>query len=150
MVFLPLRARRWGNPTSNTEFLVKILGGLFAAVVAPILTGIVLFFIQKKLDDPKPDAHHPKAATALAGPELKSDPATGKAAEKPGDIPKPAQTGDLASATTRSVQRPPLNTKEVPKPSRGTNLAIAATPFDHRPALERSCPVYRGFSTAGT
>jgi hypothetical protein len=43
------------EPDKHREIFFKILGGVFAAIIAPILTGSVLYYIQKRLDDPKPD-----------------------------------------------------------------------------------------------
>jgi len=128
----------------HTHVLAKIVGGLFAAVIAPILTGIALYYIQKKLDDPKPDATAPaQVANALAGLDVKSAPAAGEAKEKTRESPKPAQAADLASASTatRSAQRPVLKAKDLPKPAQGTELASTATPSVHRPLLKKKAHV---------
>jgi hypothetical protein len=120
----------------HTEFLVKVGGGLFAAVIAPILSGILLFYIQKKLDDPKPESPA-QVANPLAGADIKGAPATNEAKEKTKELPKPAPVADLASAVTRSAQRPLLAAKDPSKPARGTELALAATPAVRRPALKK-------------
>ncbi len=122
----------------HTELLVKIMGALFAAVIAPILTGIVLFYIQKKLDDPKPDAPAPaQVVSAPAGPDAKSAPTAGDAKAPAKEPPKPVPAADLASATTRSAQRPLLKKKDLARATQGAELASAATPSVRRPGLKK-------------
>jgi hypothetical protein len=102
---------------THTEKLIKIAGAVFAAVVAPIVTGIAVNLIQKKIDDPKPDAAAPvaKVATTAEGPSAsapakeKADagPGGGAAAQtKPKDLPKPVAKTELATAPKPSANRP--------------------------------------------
>ncbi len=110
--------RTMNESNNQNEVLFKILGGVFAAVVAPILTGIVLFYIQKRLDDPKPeppaaDAKIAAAADAKSGsgptpPEAKLK---GKAKTKPKDSSGIASAPNLVAAATPSVHRPFLKKK---------------------------------------
>ncbi|MGO9917239.1 MAG: DUF1080 domain-containing protein [Isosphaeraceae bacterium] len=130
------------EPNKHKHLVAKVVGGLFGAVIAPILTGIALYYIQKKLDDPKPDAPAPapaQVANRIAQADGPTAPPLGeaKATTKAKDLPKPAQAADLASAATRSAQRPLLKTKDLPKLASAADLASAATPSARRPALKK-------------
>jgi hypothetical protein len=102
----------------QTEYLLKVGGGLFAAFVAPIVTGIILYYIQKKLDDPKPETPAPAAKGSDSGVTAKASPS--KVAEPKNDLsanpntkenPKLAAAGDLAQALKSTVRRPAFKKK---------------------------------------
>ena len=128
------------EPNKHRHVIAKIVGGLFGAVIAPILTGIALYYIQKKLDDPKPDGPAPaQVANPLTQAESPTAPVPGEAkvTTKAKDFPKPAPAAELARAVTRSAQRPLLKTKDLPKPVPAADLASAVTPSVRRPALKK-------------
>ena len=61
------------KPDGGRSLRTTVIGGLFAAVIAPTMTGLAVWFITKKLDDPKSDvpASPPQQAvvpTSLASP----------------------------------------------------------------------------------
>jgi uncharacterized iron-regulated membrane protein len=57
------------NAGSNS-LLGKVIGGFVAAIVAPTLTGVAVWYIQKKFDDQKPEVppNAPPQAVASAQP----------------------------------------------------------------------------------
>jgi hypothetical protein len=59
-------------PRPSSETLVKILSASFAALIAPVVTGVAIWWIQKKLDD-APAAPQPAATTADADKDKDKD-----------------------------------------------------------------------------
>lgn len=127
------------EPNKPNEILLKVVGGLFAAVIAPILTGIVLYYIQKKLDDPKPDASA-QVAKAAPGPDVPNAPTSTPTAATP-RAPRLARADADATLKTKSQPTDP------PKPASAPGLAAADTPSGHRPfPKKKALPAQRLFN----
>jgi hypothetical protein len=118
------------NGGSNS-LLGKVIGGFFAAIVAPTLTGVAVWYIQKKFDDQKPELppSAPPQAVALAKPGA---PNVVKSEAKP--IPEPAKPTPPESASVSSSTAPapapappPPAEKAVEKDAAKTALASTST-----------------------
>jgi hypothetical protein len=94
----------------SNPVLSKIIGGFFAAVIAPTVTGVAVWYISKRLDEPKNEApanplaqavaaapSAPALAPAVAKSEPKSTPEPARPAAPP-DAPAPAPTVEKAVA----------------------------------------------------
>jgi hypothetical protein len=112
------------EPDKSNELLAKVMAGLFAGFIAPILAGLALWFIQKKLDEPKPDAagNAPAQATAPSN----SPPSAAEPKSRPKSPTDPSEAPKLASVST--AVSPPVS---APKP------ALTTTPSSHRPLLKK-------------
>jgi hypothetical protein len=111
------------EPSKHKEFLFKVVGAMFAAVIAPILTGIVLYYIQKYLDKPKPESPA-KDATVVAK------------AESPG----PSAPAKGKPEADRKVDSKPTTTTKTKDPSASLaalDVAPAAKSTVRRPFLKR-------------
>jgi hypothetical protein len=99
------------------QFLAKVLSGLFVAVIAPILTGVALWYIQKKLDDPKPDAPAPAPVADLAKGQTKAVP-------KPAPDPSPSLATTTAPAPKPAPSPSPSPQPAFPKKKRAGPVTV--------------------------
>jgi hypothetical protein len=95
-----------GESTPPTSLFGRIIGGTFAAIIAPTLTGVAVWFIQKKLDDEKRDLIPNPPVQAGAVPTAPAPSSTNAAA---GPAPKVVAAGDAPapSATKEAVEPSP-------------------------------------------
>jgi len=97
---------------------------MFAAVIAPILTGLAVWYIQKRLEEPKADAAaNPPAQTAVGST---APPAAGKPKTEPKNPPDPAPPPKLASVS-----------KSTPASVAAGKPAATTTPAPFRPLLKK-------------
>jgi hypothetical protein len=106
--------------------LGKVLGGFFAAILAPTLTGVAVWYIQKRLDEPKPENPPNPPPQAVATTPSASAPAVAKSEAKASPEPaKPTPPTKAADSSPTAPKPPPekVAPKDVAKPA----LASAAT-----------------------
>jgi hypothetical protein len=130
---------------SSGSLLGKVLGGLFAAIIAPTLTGVAVWYIQKRFDEPKPEVPPGPPAQAVAAPNPRT--ADGARSEpQPG--PEPAKTAvsaasssspssvSLPSSPPAAERKPAAKDKE--KEKEGAAPALASTASSASSALKSS------------
>jgi hypothetical protein len=103
-------------PAKSTHVFAKIVGGLLALVVAPIVTTVASNYLQKWMEAPKNDASAGSPAALVAGPNA---PEPDAAKEKAKDVLRPV----LTTASTDGAGQE--KTKDVPE-SAATGAAAAA------------------------
>jgi hypothetical protein len=118
-----------GETESSGSFFGKVIGGFFAAIIAPVLTGVAVWYIQKKLDEPKPDAPPNAPAQAAATPTPTPTPT-------PGD-PDAAKSKAKSPST---VPKPPVVKEKGPE-KKDEKLAVASTSTTSAPSKSTSRPV---------
>jgi hypothetical protein len=126
----------------SDSFFGKFMGGMFVAIIAPTLTGVAVWFIQKKLDEPPPQA--PAAAPPpAAAPATPGAVAVAKVEAKTALEPAKPTPANSESRPTPPPSPPPaakVVEKEAAKPAPA--LASTASTAGTLPTASRS-------STAG-
>jgi hypothetical protein len=119
-----------GDQNNGGSLLGKVLGGLFAALVAPIMTGVVVLYIQKKFDEPKENTAAPPAAPAVPAPAPApgtAPPIVARSEAKTSALPsRESEKAPAAPPATASSSPPdpkPAAPKDVPKESAKVALA---------------------------
>jgi hypothetical protein len=123
---------------SSGSVLGKVLGGFFAAIIAPTLTGVAVWYIQKKLDEPKPEAAPNAPAQAVVTPSPGA-PALARSEAKAS--PEPAKTSISSSPTSSSPSsRPPTPPAEKAPAKDTAKPALASTSTTSSTATSSTSP----------